>query len=298
MEFGRFDEMLDRDGADVTGEHLQELVAHAQAAADEQQICLIDSDVSGGSGKLRFTAGAPRVVGDDEERMLLAMRRMLAADTPFPIRIGVNRGPVFTGEIGPPYRRTYVCMGDTVNLAARVMGKARPGTIFATKGVLDRSHTKFDNEQLEPFVVKGKKKPVQAWSVGRPLRVVPARIASVHAPLIGRDRELEVLRDAVAGANAGTGSLIELVGEVGSGKSRLLTEVRELSPEMRFVHTTCEPYTQGIPYVTWRDPLRQLLGLGWDDAAGGRIGAPACGAVRFPRRLDALAAAALDRGRR
>ncbi len=266
VEFGRFDEMLERDGADVTGEHLQELVAHAQVAADEQQICLIDSDVSGGAGKLRFTAGAPRVVGDDEERMLLAMRKMLAADTPFPIRIGVNRGPVFTGEIGPPYRRTYVCMGDTVNLAARVMGRSRPGTIFATKGVLDRSHTKFDNEQLEPFVVKGKKKPIQAWSVGRPLRVVPARIASVHAPLIGRDRELEILRDAVAGAQAGTGSLVELVGEVGSGKSRLLTEVREIAPGMRFVHTTCEPYTQGIPYVAWRDPLRQLLGLGWEDA--------------------------------
>ena len=35
---------------------------------------------------------------------------------------------------------------------------------------------------------------------------------------------------------------------------------------MRFVHSTCELYTQGIPYVAWRDPLRQLLGLGWDDA--------------------------------
>ncbi len=266
VEFGRFDEMLERDGVDVTGEHLHQLVVYAQAAADEQQICLIDSDISCGGGRLRFTAGAPRVVGDDEERMLLAMRKVLAADTPFPIRIGVNRGPVFTGEIGPPYRRTYVCMGDTVNLTARVMGKSRPGTIFATKGVLDRSHTKFDNEQLEPFLVKGKKKPVQAWSVGRPQRVAPARIASMHAPLIGRDRELEVLREALARAHAGIGSLVELVGDVGSGKSRLLTEVRELAPDMRFVHSTCESYTQGIPYVAWRDPLRQLLGLGWDDA--------------------------------
>ena len=266
LEFGRFDEMLERDGADVTGEHLHQLVVYAQAAADEQQICLIDSDISRGCGRLRFTAGAPRVVGDDEERMLLAMRKMLVADTPFPIRIGVNRGPVFTGEIGPSYRRTWVCMGDTVNLAARVMGKSRPGTIFATKGVLDRSHTKFHNEQLEPFLVKGKKKPVQAWSVGRPQRVVPAPVASVRAPLIGRDRELKILRDAVAAAHAGIGSLIELVGDVGSGKSRLLTEVRELAPDMRFVHSTCESYTQGIPYMAWRDPLRQLLGLGWDDA--------------------------------
>ena len=33
--------------------------------------------------------------------------------------MGVNRGPVFTGEVGPPYRRWYAVMGDTVNLAAR-----------------------------------------------------------------------------------------------------------------------------------------------------------------------------------
>ncbi len=267
VELGRFDEMLERDGPERTGERLQELVAHAQAAADEQQICLVDSDVSSGSVKLRFTAGAPRVVGDDEERMLLAMRRMLAAETPFPIRIGVNRGPVFTGEIGPPYRHTYVCMGDTVNLAARLMGKSLTGTIFATEGVLDRSRTKFDNEQLEPFMVKGKKAPIQAWSVGPALRAasIPNTTTGVGTPLIGRERELDIVRDAVSRARAGAGSTIELVGDVGSGKSRLLTEVRELAPDMRFVHSTCEPYTQGIPYVLWRDPLRQLLGLAWDD---------------------------------
>ena len=266
VEFGRFDEMLERDGAEVTGERLHELVAYAQAAADEQKICLIDSDVSGGSGKLRFTAGAPRVVGDDEERMLLTMRSVLHADTPFPIRIGVNRGPVFTGEIGPPYRRTYVCMGDTVNLAARLMGKARPGTIFATDGVLDRSRTRFDNEQLEPFMVKGKTKPIQAWAVGPALRAASVpQTTKVRPPLVGRDRELRVLRDAVEAARAGTGSLVEIVGDVGTGKSRLLAEVRELAPEMQFVHSACEPYTQGVPYVAWRDPLRQLLGLRWDD---------------------------------
>ena len=274
VEFGRFDEMLARDGADLTGERLQELVAYAQAAADEQQICLIDSDVSGGSGKLRFTAGAPRVVGDDEERMLLAMRKMLAAETPFPIRIGVNRGPVFTGEIGPPYQHTYVCMGDTVNLAARLMGKARTGTIFATKGVLDRSHTKFENEQLEPFMVKGKKNPIQAWSVGTAMRAVPTdhNTVGVRAPLIGREHEIEILREAVSRARAGDGSIVELVGDAGSGKSRLLTEARELAPDMQFVHSTCELYTQGVPYVAWRDPLRQLLGLAWDDAPPAVLG--------------------------
>ena len=41
-----------------------------------------------------------------------------------PLRIGVNRGPVFAGDFGPPFRRTYSVKGDAINLAARVMGKA------------------------------------------------------------------------------------------------------------------------------------------------------------------------------
>src|SRR5947208_14750168 len=62
------------------------------------------------------------------------------------------------------------------------------------------------------------------------------------------------------------GSLIELVGETGSGKSRLLSEARDLASGFSLVHGTCEAYTQNVPYVAWRDPLRQLLGLTWEDS--------------------------------
>src|SRR5262249_6877769 len=55
-------------------------------------------------------------------------------------------------------------------------------------------------------------------------------------------------------------------GETGSGKSRLLGEARELATGFSLVHATCEVYTRDIPYVAWRDPLRQLLGLTWEDA--------------------------------
>ena len=45
--------------------------------------------------------------------MLLALRHIVEADPPLPVRVGVNRGPVFTAQVGPDYRRWYAVMGDT-----------------------------------------------------------------------------------------------------------------------------------------------------------------------------------------
>jgi class 3 adenylate cyclase/tetratricopeptide (TPR) repeat protein len=266
LQFGGLDELIEVYGAGAAAEQLDELVRLVQDAAERYEVSLLDSDIAGDGGKLRLSAGAPRAVGDDEERMLLALRQVVDAAPRLPVRIGVNRGHVFTGEIGPPYRRTYALMGDAVNLAARVMATAPFGRIHATRDVLDRSQTSFRETALEPFMAKGKKRPVQVWDVGAPRRAGGPASVRRRLPLIGRDVELELLRSAVGDARRGSGTLVELVGEPGSGKSRLLTEARELADGMRFLHCTCEPYTREIPYVAWRDPLRQLLGVGPEDA--------------------------------
>jgi class 3 adenylate cyclase/tetratricopeptide (TPR) repeat protein len=263
--FGNLDSLIEEHGRDVAAQALDQVVRTAQEAADRYEVCFQDSDIAAGGGKLILTAGAPRRVGDDEERMLLALRQVIEADTQLPLRIGVNRGQVFAGEIGPTYRRTYAAMGDTTNLAARLMARAPWGSIYATRGVLDLSKTKFATNAIEPFTVKGKSKPVQAWEVGRVKRAALPASVGHRLPLVGRDEELTVLKGAILDASAGSGSMIELVGETGSGKSRLLSEARALGAELHFVHATCESYRQGVPYVIWRDILRQLLGLGWDD---------------------------------
>src|SRR5438093_2157866 len=100
--------------------------------------------------------------GNDEERMLRALRAIVSRPHALPVRIGVNNGHVFTGNFGPPYRRTYSIKGDVVNLAARVMAKAQPGQILVTPSVLERSATVFQTESIEPFLAKGKKHPVNA----------------------------------------------------------------------------------------------------------------------------------------
>ncbi len=265
IQYKGLDALLAQGGPEGAARALDELVSAVQEACERYEVCFLDSDISGDGGKIRLSAGAPRVVGDDEERMLLALRQIVEADLPLPVQVGVNRGPVFTGEVGPAYRRWYVVMGDTVNLAARVMGKAPTGHIYVTRDIVRQVEGRFRQTELEPFTVKGKARPVHASDVGPPVRAVSQASARPQLPLVGRERELELLRQAIAGARRGSGALIELVGETGTGKSRLLAEARTLGEGMQMLHTTCEVVTRETPYFAWRDLLRQLLGAGWDD---------------------------------
>lgn len=254
------DDLIARQGPGAAAAALQALVATIQAAADEYEVCFMASDVDADGGKVLLAAGAPRVLGDDEERMLLALRRIVEADLPLPVHVGVNRGPVFAGDVGPHYRRTYTTMGDATNLAARLMAKAPPGEIYATAGVLDRSATRFQLREIEPFMVKGKSRPIQAWSVGP---VAGARSSgesdAADVPLLGRAPEVAAIEAAVASAAEGRGRLIEIVGERGIGKTRLVEELRSRAAISRRIEAHCEAYTSSSPYATWSLLLRRLV---------------------------------------
>ena len=261
LQFGGLDEALKREGPTITGRRIDELVRLVQDAVERYDVCFLDSDIAFDGAKIRLSAGAPRFVGDDEERMLLALRHIVEADPPFPLKAGVHRGPVFTAPVGPDYRRWYAVMGDTVNLAARLVAKAPAGQIFATGEVLRGAKTLFQQTALEPFAVKGKSRPVQASEVGPPARGSSEQGIRLELPLVGRERELDALGSAIARAGRGSGSLVELVGEMGSGKSRLLAEASRLATGMVSLHAACEVYTRDTPYAAWRELLRQVLGV-------------------------------------
>ena len=259
------DALIGEHGADAAADALQRLVAAVDAAADEFGVALLASDVDADGGKLILTAGAPTVTGDDEERMLLAVRRIADAGVPLALRIGVNRGAIFAGDIGPFYRRTYTVMGDAVNLAARLMAKATPGAIYATADVLDRSNTLFATTELEPFLVKGKKLPIRAWAVGPATGSRTRQAALEQLPLTGRDAELASMREALAGARAGRGRCVDVVGEAGVGKTRLIDALRAEATDFRTLHAVCEAYTATTPYAVWQELLREAAGFGRDD---------------------------------
>jgi predicted ATPase len=194
---------------------------------------------------------------DDEGRILRAAREVLDQPQPLPVRIGINRGHVFAGDIGTSFRRTFTVMGDTVNLAARLMAAAKPGEIYATGTVLDRARTVFNSEAIEPFYVKGKSEPVQAYGVGVATGTKSDTFGTL--PFRGRDKELSLLKEVFGAAEAGRGGTILVEAERGAGKTRLVTEFAVAASSAELVFFQGEPQTTGVPYHALRTAMRSLL---------------------------------------
>ncbi len=265
LHFDGTDELLESQGPDAVAAALEELVVDVQAAADDQGVTFLATDVDHDGGKIILVAGVPSAFEDDEGRLLRAVRAIADGDRVLPLRIGVNRGPIFAGEVGPAYRRTYTVMGDAVNLAARIMAKAAPGQALASAGVLERSRTAFETTALEPFFVKGKTAPVTAFAIGPALGPREQRSSS-RLPLTGRDVELETLIATLDEAVQGHGRVVELVGEAGLGKTRLLEELWATAAncaggpvDLRLVQ--CEQYESTTPYFSARLLLQAMLRL-------------------------------------
>ena len=264
VQFSGTDALLERRGPQAVADALDEAMSNVQQATASHGVTFFETDINRDGGKVMLTAGAPVSHGHDEDRMLRAARLIVERAGVLPLRIGVNRGPVFSGDFGPFYRRTYSVKGDAINLAARVMGKAAPGELLATRAAVDRVTSRFETTALPPFMVKGKTMPVEALSIG-PLvtGAVPAQAGPVDegGPLFGRAAEMAVLTGALADARSRHGGLVEVVGEPGIGKSRLVAELRAVADDVLVLTTVAEEYESATPYFPFRSLLRSALSL-------------------------------------
>jgi predicted ATPase len=193
------------------------------------------------------------------------------------MRIGLNTGPVVVGRIGDDLRMDYTAQGDTVNLAARLQQLAEPGTIAVTEATRRIGEEVFEWADLGLHEVHGKSAPVQVHQLtarGTAHGRFYAQVRRGLTPLVGRDEEFGVLKEAWASARSGDGRVVSVVGEAGLGKSRLLYEFKRLldAEDARFVEGTCFTYGDSIAYLPFLEVTRNLCGIvdGADEAAGKR----------------------------
>jgi ABC-type oligopeptide transport system substrate-binding subunit/class 3 adenylate cyclase len=226
--------------------------------------------------------GAPVSHEDDAERAVRAAVRItqdIAAYAGevaaawglegFGVRVGVNTGPVVLGPIGAGQRVEYAAFGDTVNTAARLQAAAAPGEILVDETTRRLVETHFDWSESSALAVRGKDRPVVAATVTG-VRAAPRQRA--QSRLVGRDRELAAIRQALDDVMAGTGGILFINGEAGIGKSRLVSETQELfetaapeSGQRVWLEGRCVSYGESLPYWAYRDLVREWLGAGEDD---------------------------------
>lgn len=263
IQFSGTDALIGETGAGAAVDAFDECVRNVQDACASHGVSFLESDINRDGGKFMLAAGAPRSNGDDCDRLLRAVQLAIQRQGRLPLRAGVNYGRVFAGDFGPRFRRTYSIKGDPINAAARVMAHADSGTVLVTNEVMGRSRTPFVTQPVAPFMVKGKANPIHAVVLGAPQGERETGISDeADGPFVGRDAELLALRDALGRARLRRGTLVEVIGEPGMGKSRLVQEVLREAADLVVVVGPSGSYESKIPYSPFRTLLRDLLGIG------------------------------------
>jgi AAA ATPase domain/Adenylate and Guanylate cyclase catalytic domain len=146
-------------------------------------------------------------------------------DLALSVRIAVATGQALV----TPGQETESVVGDVVNTASRLQGVAPAGGVVVGEGTWRATRRLFDYQRLAPVRVKGKADPVPIWRLLRPTSRTGVDAVRQGSPLVGRERELGLLRRQFERTLAERKArLVSIVGEPGVGKSRLVGELAAL----------------------------------------------------------------------
>jgi class 3 adenylate cyclase len=170
-------------------------------------------------------------------------------------RTGVATGEVFAAGTATG----SLAAGDPSNVAARLEEAARPGEILIGEPTLRLVRDAVTVEPTGPLELKGKREAPTAF---RLLAVEPrghGRARRFDTPLVGREAELEALRDEFEASLTDTRCrMVTVLGPAGAGKSRLVREfVQRLGGEARVLRGRCLPYGEGISLWPVIEAVRQ-----------------------------------------
>jgi class 3 adenylate cyclase len=208
-----------------------------------------------GDGMLIYF-GWPEAHETDAERAVRAGLVVAAAVSetqvggePLQVRIGIATGLVVIGEpIGFGDSRQQTAVGETPNRAARLQSLAGPGQVVIDAATRRQIGGLFECQELGTIALKGLPEPVPAWQVvseNRSLGHFEA-LRSGRTPLVGREKEMDLLLQRWAQTRTGSGEVVLISGEPGVGKSRLAEALAEriaAEPHTRLRYF-CSPHHQ------------------------------------------------------
>lgn len=147
------------------------------------------------------------------------------------VRIGIHTGPLVVGKIGGGEKGEITALGDTVNLASRLESEAEPGGVLLSAA----THRLVDDFVASAFAgerdIKGKSQPQHVYALQGLKSEVTRFDVSVRrglSAMVGRGPELEALSQRWKQANTGGLRMVDIVGDAGIGKSRLVYEFLDL----------------------------------------------------------------------
>jgi class 3 adenylate cyclase/tetratricopeptide (TPR) repeat protein len=149
---------------------------------------------------------------------------------PFSIRIGLNSGEVVVGRIGDDLHMEFTAQGHVVGLAQRMETLAESGHICLSEHTARLVEGYFQLRDLGRITVKGVSEPVRLFdleAVGSLRTRFDRSRARGLSAFVGRDREMAALDAALERARSGSGQVVAVVAEAGTGKSRLCAEFVE-----------------------------------------------------------------------
>lgn len=239
-------------------EYLREVVQAYQQAAGEV-IARFDGHIAQylGDGLLVYF-GYPQAHENDAERAVYAglgipvamaalnVRLQRDYSIELAVRIGIHTGPVVVGQMGGDLRQENLALGETPNLAARLEGLALADSVMISESTRRLLGEKFVLEALGPQALKGISELVPVFSV-RAERLSEMRFSADQASagaIVGRDTDLDLLKQCWQRAEAGQGQFVLLTGGAGIGKSRVVSGLTDALAGTTHVRLTyqCSPF--------------------------------------------------------
>jgi class 3 adenylate cyclase len=255
---------LDFDRDDEAVKQLNDFVIHAQRIFDGYGGSVLQLTLGDKGAYLYGVFGSPVAHEQDAARAASAALKLVKLDeitAVRDIRIGIAHGFLRSGAYGHAARRTFSCLGDAANTAARLMDATPSGTIFATDDVRMATEDAFVWSDQKTLSLKGKTKPVLASQLVSTVPNATRRKRRYELPIFGRESQLRLLHRALDAAIVSQPPVVAVSAEAGIGKSRLIAEfVLEADKrEILVVFGECQPFGINTSYFVWRSIWRRLL---------------------------------------